>query len=248
MFKKMTRSRQFVDAEKPPEPQPGTVLSMSASTKIEFDDLLHLVRARRSVRSFTDKALDDGTIERLIDAARWAPSAGNRQPWRVVAVQDQELILRLGQAVRSRTEEIRGDLRPGAERTMGAYLDAFSHFVGAPVVLAFMHRGGLDMLEASRQREGEAAPRRSSGLDPEESALASTAAAIQNLLLAAHSLGLGACWMTGPLLAEEELRELLAAPRGWRLTALVPVGHPAEVPDPPPRRPTERILRVLPKR
>lgn len=215
---------------------------MAPDNDLNYEELLDLVATRRSVRSFTDEPVDDATVLRLVEAARWAPSAGNRQPWRVVAVRDHSLILRMGEAVRQRTDEVRGDLRSGAERTVGAYLEAFSHFVGAPLVLAFIHRGGVDMLEASRKGQGGGR-----GLDPEAGALASTAAAIQNLLLAAHALGLGACWMTGPLLAEKELGELLEAPRGWRVTALVPVGHPAAIPDPPPRRPAERFLRFLPK-
>lgn len=209
-----------------------------------YDTLLEVLRSRRSVRRFSDAPLPEGVVEQLLEAARWAPSAGNRQSWRVLEVTDPDLIRRMGEAVSARTTEIRGDLRPVAARAAGAYLDNFAHFTGAPLVLVFMHRGGVDLLRVVRRGRGES-PSEGTGLDPEASALASAAAAIQNLLLAAHTLELGACWMTGPLLAEEELSRLLEVPQGWRLTALVPVGCPAETPDPPPRRPVERLVRRI---
>jgi nitroreductase len=71
------------------------------------------------------------------------------------------------------------------------------------------------------------------------------AAAIENLLLCAHALGLGACWMTGPLVAAEALAAILEVPRGWTLSALVPVGRPAERPATPPRRPRDALVRRL---
>ena len=217
-----------------------STLSMKSISTARYDQLLEVLRSRRSVRRFTNEPLPEGCLEQLAEAARWAPSAGNRQSWRLLAVSDPDLIRRLGEAVREKVAEIRGDLRSNAVRSVGTYLDAFSHFTGAPVVLAFTHRGGPDLLQAMRQSRTA-----TKGLDPEASALASVSAAIENLLLAAHALGLGACWMTGPLLAEEELSSLLEVPPGWRLSALVPVGWPAEQPDPPPRRPVERFLRRL---
>jgi nitroreductase len=75
---------------------------------------------------------------------------------------------------------------------------------------------------------------------------ASVAAALTQLLLAAHALGLGACWMTGPLVAAAELRALLAVPDGWELAALVPLGYPAEQPAPPRRRALGRLWQRVP--
>lgn len=57
--------------------------------------------------------------------------------------------------------------------------------------------------------------------------LQSVSAAIQNLLLVAHSLGYGTCWMTGPLVAYRELEEILGVDAPWELVALVPLGVPA---------------------
>ncbi len=63
-----------------------------------------------------------------------------------------------------------------------------------------------------------------------------------NLLLAAHTLGLGACWMTGPLVAADGLRRCLQVTKGWDIAALVPVGYADEEPQPPKRRPLQRLI------
>lgn len=68
-----------------------------------------------------------------------------------------------------------------------------------------------------------------------------TAAATQNILLAAHSLGLGACWVGA--FDEEEVRRILRFPRGVRPVAIVPIGHPAEKPRGIPKRPLSEVVR-----
>jgi len=211
---------------------------VAAGDIARYEETLELLRTRRSVRRYTDEPVEAELVEKLVEAARWAPSAGNRQSWRILAITGRDLISSLAEAVTSRVDEVRDDLRPSVARQVGGYLDSFSVFSRAPLVMAFIHRGGVDMIRAAR-RSGAETP----GLDPEASALASAAAAIENMLIAAHALGLGACWMTGPLLAEQELAALLEVPTGWRLTALVPVGWPAESPEPPARRSVERLLR-----
>jgi nitroreductase len=122
------------------------------------------------------------------------------------------------------------------EEGMDAYAGTFAAFEQAPVVIAVLAR-----------RPSRVAARLGAELsETERVALAgdlpAIGAAIQNLLLAAHALGLGACWMSGPLLAAPALREILGAPTTLDLVALVPVGRPAETPPAPPRRDVEQLL------
>lgn len=67
-----------------------------------------------------------------------------------------------------------------------------------------------------------------------------TAAAIQNMLLAAHALGVGSCWVGA--FSEEGVRRILSLPAGLRPVALVPLGYPAEKPPPRPRRPLREVV------
>jgi nitroreductase len=78
-----------------------------------------------------------------------------------------------------------------------------------------------------------------------DAGLLSVAMAVENLLLAAPALGLGATVMTGPLLAQRALREILAVKPGWELVAVVPVGFPDEAPEPKPRKGVEQVIRWI---
>lgn len=69
--------------------------------------------------------------------------------------------------------------------------------------------------------------------------LQSVAAAIENFLLAAQDHELGAVWMVGPLFAVEEMEEILQVPENRRIVTIVPLGYPAESPEPPKRKPEE---------
>lgn len=104
-------------------------------------------------------------------------------------------------------------------------------------MLAPFQRAGVSLSDAVRAGRIPPPP-------IEAETVASVAAAIQNLLLCAHALGLGACWMSGPLVAAEALAPVLGIPAGWTLSALVPIGFPAETPPAPARRPLTQIVRM----
>lgn len=208
------------------------------------DALLDLLRARRSVRKFRPDAPPRETLERLIEAAVTAPSASNKQPWRFVIVTDRARIDRMADVVRAAVERIAANVEQGSEPAFRAYGDYFTRFAAAPVVIVSLHRG-LTILSnltgpglAADDRARIEAMERSSGL-------IGTALAIENLLLMAHALGLGASGMTGPLVADDGLRELLEVPPSWSIAALVPVGWPAEDPVPTQRKPATQVTRWI---
>jgi len=200
-------------------------------------ELLALLRTRRSVRRFRAEPVSEEELAALVEAATSAPSAGNRQAYRLLLVASRPRLDAMAAAVREEVARLKAGVRADAAPEADAYLESFLHFAGAPLVVAPIHRCGPDLLAAAG-----AAPRLSRG---DADALSSVAAAIENLLLCAHALGLGACWMTGPLVAADALARILEVPQGWALSALVPVGRPAEEPAPPPRRRSEALVRRL---
>jgi len=220
------------------QPRLAMAPSPDGSAPATLEALLALLRARRSVRRFHPDPVSEEEEAALVEAASWAPSAGNRQAYRLLLVRSPERIAAMAGAVRAEVERLRGALRPDARADAGAYLDEFLHFAGAPLVVAPIHRGGRDLLAAA----GASGPGLHRG---EADALASVAAAMQNLLLCAAAMGLGACWMTGPLVAAPALAAILEVPAGWTLSALIPVGRPAENPAPPPRRRREQMVRKV---
>lgn len=167
-------------------------------------DLLEAIRLRRSVRAFTSEQVSDQEVEKLLEAARLAPSAGNIQPWEFVVVRKTETKRKLAHAA----------------------LDQF-FIEEAPVVIVVC---------ADQNKSGRGYGSRGVNLY----CIQDTAAATQNILLSACALGLGACWVGA--FRESEVRDALNVPRGVRPTAIVPVGHPAERPNPRYRRPANDIV------
>lgn len=210
----------------------GRRLSASATQQgmsaLNCQHLLQLLRTRRSTRKFRADPVPRADVQCLLEAARWAPSNHNRQAWRFLVLQSPARIAELAEviakAVRTRTERLPAVASPYVA-------DLVSHaslFAGAPALVVALHRAPLAV--ASSLLADLAHPELVSG-EP-----LSTAMAVQNLLLAAHALGLGACVMTAPLLAGEQLDTALGVEPPWAVTCLIALGWPAETPDPPRRK------------
>jgi nitroreductase len=192
-----------------------------------------LLKSRRSIRQFTDRKPSRTQIECLIEAASWAPSNHNRQGWKFIVFEDRQQISMLAEQTRKSLHKTMKE----AHRLTAGRVDELFHFAGAfdqsPIVILAMHKKspavGRSLLAAatSELASGEAL---------------STAMAVQNLLLAAHAIGLGTCVMTAPLLAGEVWKSLRDFPAGFEPTCLITVGYPASVPAAPRRKKLEHIL------
>jgi nitroreductase len=194
----------------------------------DYEQLLTTIRARRSIRRFSDRTVSREDLARMFEAARWAPSNHNRQPWRFVVLEDRAQIATLAGAIR---EGLTARLQ-ALPALVAGHAEEFVHhatvFAQAPTVIVALHRRPASL--ASALMQGVPFPELVSG-EP-----LSVAMAVQNLLLAAQTLGLGTCMLTAPLLAREAVAGALALPPGCDITCLVAVGHPADTPAPPRRK------------
>lgn len=173
---------------------------------------------RRSVRRYTSEPVPRPLIEELLAAAAWAPSAHNRQPWRFAVTTDRAVIERLARAM---GERLRRDLE--ADGVSGDVIDAdagrsYARITGAAAVIVLC----LTMADMDNYPD-----QRRAALE-KVMAVQSTALAGQNLLLAAHAAGLGACWMCAPLFCPDTVCDALDLPDDWEPQALVTLGWPAE--------------------
>jgi nitroreductase len=166
--------------------------------------VLEAIKGRRSIRSFKSQDVSEEIVKNLIEAATWAPSAGNIQPWEFIIIRKPEIKRRLAMAA----------------------LDQ-SFIEEAPVVIVVC---------ANEDRSSQGYGVRGKTLY----CIQDTAAATQNIHLAAYSLGLGTCWVGA--FKEEEARAILKIPHGIRPVAIIPIGYPAENPAPPSRRPINKIV------
>jgi len=184
---------------------------------VSADTLIDWMRERRSIRRYRPEPLPDGVIERLIDAARLAPSAHNRQPWRFVVLHHANDKARLADAMGTRLRADRladGDDPEAVEKDV---TNSRSRICSAPAVIVVCNTlSDMDRYADARRAEAERLM-----------AIQSTAMAAQNLLLLAHAEGLGACWMCAPLFCADTVTFALELPSDWHPQALITLGLPA---------------------
>jgi nitroreductase len=168
---------------------------------------------------FAEDPVDDDTVEKVLDAATFAPSAENRQPWVFVVVRDRDRREAIGALTRQAWDSggrahSEGRLSPSllADVETGAR----GGVAGAPVLVVV---GGDTRLGDRRVIEASVFP------------------AIQNLLLAATALGLGSSLTTLPLVFGAELASIVGMPAEVLPMAVVPLGWPARPLSPPRRLP-----------
>lgn len=193
-------------------------------------DLWEAIRGRRSVRKLVGEVRVEEVV-RALEAAVWAPSAHNAQPWRFVVLASREARRGLAEAMAKAWVE---DLVSEGIDEQAAYeaaLRSIEMITEAPV--AVLVAASMEGARRHRVRRRSLAERLMM--------VQSTAAAVQNFLLALHAQGLAACWLCAPLFCREVVKEVLGLPRGVEPQALVIVGRPGEVPPPPPRRPLDEV-------
>jgi len=214
---------------------------------LSADELYEVLAGRRSVRTFREDAPGEDLIRRVIEAAVTAPSASNKQPWRFLVLQDPERISALAEAVRSAVASLSQRVEPSSAQAIAGYGSYFWRFEAAPVLIVPLFRRLTLLSHFLEAGQGPADGNEAALVERLElrSGLIGTSLAIQNLLLMAHALGLGASGMTGPLVAEPALREQLSVPASWDIACLIPLGWPAEDPTPTPRKPIEKVIRWL---
>jgi len=167
-------------------------------------DVFEAIKGRRSVREFESTPVKEKDLEKILDAARWSPSAGHCQPLELVVVKDQSQKERLAHAALDQT-----------------------FIAEAPVAIVVC----ANVARTSRQysRRGEALY-----------CIQDTAAATQNIHLAAYALGYATCWVGA--FDEDAVAAVIKAPAGVRSVTIVPIGKPAEEPSPPQRMPLSKIM------
>lgn len=181
-------------------------------------ELLSLMRDRRSLRRYQARSVPAPLVDKLLEAASWAPSAHNRQPWRFVVIESATTKVQLASEMGAR---LRADLQ--ADGVPRSIIEAdvgrsYSRITSAPLlILLCMSLNDMDVYSDDQRNTYEAAM-----------AQQSTAMAGQNLLLMAAGLGLGACWMCAPLFCQDLVASTLDLPAGWRPQGLITLGYPTE--------------------
>jgi len=171
------------------------------SPQLTGQEMLWLIKARRSIRRYKPDPVPDDMIEQLLEAGRWAPSASNRQPWAFIVV---------------RNEAIRRQLAQNA----AYYVIRWAQVGEAPLLIVLC---------------GDARNPIYRQFLHEDVGLAGA-----QIMLQAHAMGLGTCWIGG--LDRAAVAGILRLPDYLDVVGLITVGFPAEEPEPRPRKPLAEVV------
>ncbi len=202
------------------------------------EQVFEVIKNRRSIRKYKSDSIPRDSLERLMEAARWAPSGENAQPWRFVIVEDREMIKAIGKVAgmadrrqfsaefaagetEKRLKKIKDPKKRQKvmEKLTGGHVSSFLE--NAPLVIIVC--GKKDVWDLPYD----------------------CSAAIENILIMAVAAGLGTCWVESPVMDvrdEEKIKAMLEIPKSMKVLTAISVGYPDETPKPRPRLPRDELV------
>jgi nitroreductase len=180
-------------------------------------ELFDAINNRRSIRRYTADPVDEQAVNKVLDAGRWAPSWANTQCWRFIVVRDPDVKAKIGQSLMKVQREDQLVNNP-ATKTIS----------DIPVLVVVCAEMGVSGCKPGATPDGNYVT------DKDDWFMFDTALAVQNMVLAAHGLGLGTV-IIGAFDAKM-VEEILGVPEGYRVVVLFPLGVPAREGKAPPRK------------
>lgn len=197
-------------------------------------EVLEAIRKRRSIRRFEDRPVPEEQVREVLEAARLAPSASNLQTWKFKVVTDPRLRKLLREAAFDQKFVERAPVVIVACADFSAFGERSKRTL--ELVRSGAVRPGVEMILRFLRREGD------TGMEERNliSACINVSIAVQNMVLAATSLGLGTCWVRA--FDPQKVAEILSLPPECTPLILLPLGYPREDPEPRSRKTLEEIL------
>lgn len=216
---------------------------------MELDELANLIKNRRSIREWQDKKVPEELLMQAIELASWAPNGGNQQNWHFYIIVNQDTIKAIANAVKTSANRLaswaEGNQPEDIITRMRERAGSFRNAPAAIAVAASQYQSPTDMILATQEKTEPIARQIRQWRNIADSRIQSVASAIAYLLLILHQMGLGAVWMTGPIQAKGEIEKILKVPSELDIVAFIPVGYPAESPEPKGRRPLKETCEIV---
>ena len=178
---------------------------------MNYEDFLNLVKTRKSVRRYKSDPVPEGVLEKILEAGRQAPSAGNSQPWEFVVIKDPENKKKVSKGI---ALQIKEEVGKDPEIARGIAVQPFLYL--APVIVAVC---GDPRLKATYP----------AWMDSDTLMRQSLSNCVYTLQLAAASFGLATAWATiqsGP--TQDAVKEILGIPVSYTVDHMVPIGYADE--------------------
>ncbi|HET6456903.1 MAG TPA: nitroreductase family protein, partial [Armatimonadota bacterium] len=183
-------------------------------------DVFGAISNRRSIRKFKPDPIPEAGVRRLIELATSAPSAGNMQMWKFLAVTNRKVLEQMREAIIRKLDSL--SEWPEAQDYLTKLQAAkgwSGFFADAPVTIVVLGEPYRSTVEEILEKRGWT--RAEIDALRQKPDIQSLGAAMENLCLAAHAMGYGTCWMTAPCIAGPEIKELLGIMPPWEVIALL---------------------------
>lgn len=203
-------------------------------------ELKDVIEKRTSVRNFSNEKVPVEHLREMVRRAGLAPSVNNFQPWEFVLITNQDLMDRMADIISKKYNEFpfkKSDLTANIKKQVEWYS---TFFTGAPAVIAVILKEYVSVLERGTEVSHDEINKMRNYPD-----IQSSGACIQNLLLSAVDLGYGGCWLSGPMIAREEIESILAVEKTSILLSFVAIGKPAKNPQPKNKEDLGKKMRVI---
>jgi nitroreductase len=188
-----------------------------------MDELYHSLKVvcekRKSLRDFANRTVSSEDIEKIKEIAMTAPYTSGRKNWDIMVVNDAVTIQKMADIVKLKSNELRKQLKEDFSEEYQNYADYFVIFEKAPVLFVPLFRLGMGLPYMLKN------PDDSIRQWERDSYVKSIAGVALLVVLAAESLGLGSCYMTGPLFAEHDFKKFLNIHDDKYIGAIIPVGY-----------------------
>lgn len=191
-------------------------------------DILKLIKNRTTIRKYQNKPIPKKILHKIIEAGVWGPSllAVGFQPWKFKIITNKKIIHKIATILLKKSERIGigGNiiLRTGSNTISNA--NTIIVVYNCAPVTKFVTNFRKIYHRAAKLAE-----------------LSAISASIQNMILVAHSLGIGSCWLDAPLFCEKEISKLLAESND-KLVAILTLGYPAQKTKRSVRKPWKEIV------
>ncbi len=199
-------------------------------------ELMDVIESRASVRWFSDEPVKDEDLNEILKAGIRAPTAFGAEQWYFIIVKSGELRNKIHELLLKAHLEYyeKARLKGIDESRKKKLIERFNRGLHrSPIYIAVY----VDLTRKVLKDEY-------SWLEI-ELAKQSASAAVENMILAAHNLGYGACWIGLALLVEEKLNEILKPPEKAKLLTLISIGRSAEEVKPRPRRQIDEVSKIV---
>src|SRR6056297_746890 len=192
-------------------------------------ELKQAIEIRTSIRTFTEEEVPVKDLKELVKRAGLAPSVNNFQPWKFYAITNKKILNELATKVSEKIKQL-PENQSIASKNVKSQVEWFATFFeNAPAVIAMAMEDYESVLEKGVQLSHEEINKLRNFPD-----MQSAGAAIQNILLSAVDLGYGACWLSAPMMAKEDLEKILNIENPYHLIAFVAVGKASkDIPSKP---------------